>query len=213
MGQGIKPATVPGLLLFIVGVTAVVTSGVAEQATAHQSRPLSTGIPPHPAHTPDPPQPPSALRHPTFPDSAGQDPTVDWARYTGDESPTGPARTRVARARSGASVRGGVSGRQGCPGPGRPGSGRVGTSSASPGEAPSCTRCEAVAPSGHLNSATALWASARGIAVGGMQLLPPFAGSTDSGRAMMHAFERRQQKMRPLQRGAAPAGGANGSAT
>ncbi|MFF5145494.1 DMT family transporter [Streptomyces sp. NPDC013157] len=58
MGQGIKPATVPGLLLIIVGVTVVVTSGVAEQATAQQGRHLSTGIPPYPAYAPDPPQPP-----------------------------------------------------------------------------------------------------------------------------------------------------------
>ncbi|RPF39025.1 hypothetical protein [Streptomyces sp. TLI_185] len=88
MGQGIKPATVPGLLLIIVGAIVMVTSGVAEQAMAQQGRQRSTGIPPYPAHTPDPTQSPPALRHPTFPDSAGQDPGGDWARYTGDESPT-----------------------------------------------------------------------------------------------------------------------------
>jgi drug/metabolite transporter (DMT)-like permease len=86
--QGIKPATVPGLLLIIVGVTVVVTSGVAEQATAQQGRQRSTGTPPCPAYAPGPPQPPPAPRHPAFPDSAGQDPRVDWVRYTGDESPT-----------------------------------------------------------------------------------------------------------------------------
>ncbi|WP_030939456.1 hypothetical protein [Streptomyces sp. NRRL S-646] len=88
MGQGIKPATVPGLLLIIVGITAVVTSGVAERATAQQGRPLGTGIPPYPAYAPDPAQPPPALRHPKCPASARQDPRVDWASYTGDESPT-----------------------------------------------------------------------------------------------------------------------------
>ncbi|MGW4512939.1 EamA family transporter [Streptomyces sp. NPDC004393] len=69
MGQGIKPATVPGLLLIIVGVTVVVTSGVAEQAAAQQGRQHSTETPP-------------------YPDSARQDPRVDWARYPRDESPT-----------------------------------------------------------------------------------------------------------------------------
>ncbi|MFE4628561.1 DMT family transporter [Streptomyces mirabilis] len=88
MGQGIKPATVPGLLLIIVGVTVVVTSGVAEQATARQGRQRSAGIPPYPAYAPGPLQPPPTPRHPTFPDSARQDPRVDWARYPGDESPT-----------------------------------------------------------------------------------------------------------------------------
>lgn len=53
------PAAIPGLLLIIVGVTVVVTSGVAEQATA---RP--------------------------YPDAGIQDPGVDWARYSVDESPT-----------------------------------------------------------------------------------------------------------------------------
>ncbi|WP_235453976.1 hypothetical protein [Streptomyces olivochromogenes] len=88
MGQGIKPATAPGLLLIIVGVTVVVTSGGVEQATAQQGRHRSTGIPPYPAYAPYTPQPPPTPQHPTFPDSAEQDPRVDWARYTEDESPT-----------------------------------------------------------------------------------------------------------------------------
>ncbi|MFE9559136.1 DMT family transporter [Streptomyces sp. NPDC006703] len=74
MGQGIKPATVPGLLIIIVGVTIVVTSGVSEQATAQQGGHLSTGIPPYPAYAPDPPQSPSAPRPPAFPVSARHDP-------------------------------------------------------------------------------------------------------------------------------------------
>ncbi|WP_223184541.1 DMT family transporter [Streptomyces sp. CBMA152] len=88
MAQGIKPATVPGLMLIIVGVTVVVTSGVAEQATAQQRRHRSTGIPPYPTYAPNPPQPPPAPQHPTFPDTARQDPRVDWSQHTGDESPT-----------------------------------------------------------------------------------------------------------------------------
>ncbi|WP_159046404.1 EamA family transporter [Streptomyces sp. MMG1121] len=46
MGQGIKPATVSGLLLITVGVTVVVTSGGVAQATAQQGGHRSTGIPP-----------------------------------------------------------------------------------------------------------------------------------------------------------------------
>ncbi|WP_370152220.1 DMT family transporter [Streptacidiphilus sp. EB129] len=93
MGQGIKPATVPGLLLIIVGVTVVVTSGV-EQAMAQQGRHRRTGTPPYPAHAPYPPQPPYPLQpsytrqHLTFPHPVTRDPRVDWARHTEDESPT-----------------------------------------------------------------------------------------------------------------------------
>ncbi|MEY9947728.1 DMT family transporter [Kitasatospora sp. GAS1066B] len=87
MGQGIKPATVPGLLLIIVGVTVVVTSGV-EQATAQQGRHRRTAIPPYPAHAPYTPQPPYTPPHLTFPHPVRRDPRVDWARHTEDDSPT-----------------------------------------------------------------------------------------------------------------------------
>ncbi|WP_326807916.1 DMT family transporter [Streptomyces sp. NBC_01775] len=110
MGQGIEPATVPGLLLITVGVTVVVTSGGVEQATAQQGRDGSTGIPPYPAYAPYTPQapPPRPHQHPrppqsqsqsqsqsqppeqhlTFPDSGKRDPRVDWARHAGTETPT-----------------------------------------------------------------------------------------------------------------------------
>lgn len=87
MGQGIKPATVPGLLLIIVGVTVVVTSGGVEQATARKGR-HRLGIPPYPAYAPHTPQLLPTPRHLTFPDYAERDPRVAWARYTGDETPT-----------------------------------------------------------------------------------------------------------------------------
>ncbi|MFJ9710784.1 DMT family transporter [Streptomyces sp. NPDC101234] len=91
MGQGIKPATMPGLLLIIVGVTVVVTSGSTAQATAEQGRHSSTGtaeMPPYPSYAPYTPQPLPMRRRLTFPEPAGRDPRVDWARHTGDDSPT-----------------------------------------------------------------------------------------------------------------------------
>lgn len=60
LGQGIKPATVPGLVLIIVGVTVVVTSGGVEQATAQRGRHRRTGIPPY---RPTPPPHPSPRPH------------------------------------------------------------------------------------------------------------------------------------------------------
>ncbi|MEV0039335.1 DMT family transporter [Streptomyces sp. NPDC050804] len=85
MGQHIKPATVPGLLLIIVGVTIVLTSGSAEGAAARQGA-YRPEIPPYPAHAPYTPRPLPAPGHLTFRHGAERDPRVDWARY--HESPT-----------------------------------------------------------------------------------------------------------------------------
>ncbi|MFE4173181.1 DMT family transporter [Streptomyces sp. NPDC056909] len=85
MGQHIKPATVPGLLLIIVGVTIVLTSGSAEGAAAQQGA-YRPEIPPYPAHAPYTPRPLPAPGHLTLRHGAERDPRVDWARY--HESPT-----------------------------------------------------------------------------------------------------------------------------
>ncbi|MGW6746273.1 DMT family transporter [Streptomyces sp. NPDC055025] len=85
MGQHIKPATIPGLLLIIVGVTIVLTSGSAEGAAAQQGA-YRPEIPPYPAHTPYTPRPLPAPGHLTSRQGAARDPRVDWARY--HESPT-----------------------------------------------------------------------------------------------------------------------------
>ncbi|MFJ9251004.1 DMT family transporter [Streptomyces sp. NPDC101776] len=81
MEQGIKPATVPGLLLIIVGVTVVVTSGSSRGKAATQQGRHRTEIPPYPSHAPY--EAPLTLHH-----TAIRDPRVDWASYTADESPT-----------------------------------------------------------------------------------------------------------------------------
>ncbi|MEV7679175.1 DMT family transporter [Streptomyces sp. NPDC088341] len=85
MGQHIKPATVPGLLLIIVGVTIVLTSGNAEGAAAQQGA-YRPEIPPYPAHAPYAPRPLPTPGHVAFRHGAERDPRVDWARY--HESPT-----------------------------------------------------------------------------------------------------------------------------
>jgi drug/metabolite transporter (DMT)-like permease len=87
MGQGIKPATVPGLLLIIVGAMIVVTTGGgAPQATAGVSD-RGAQVPPRPARAPYPPPPlPVRRRQGSSPQRVGRDPRVDWAR-AGD-SPT-----------------------------------------------------------------------------------------------------------------------------
>lgn len=93
MGQGIKPATIPELLLIIVGVTVVVTSGSAAQTTAEQGKRRSTGIaeiPPYPSYAPYKRQPLPVRQRRPFPDPAGRDPRLNWARHTGDDSPTVP---------------------------------------------------------------------------------------------------------------------------
>nr|WP_166682579.1 DMT family transporter [Streptomyces sp. 846.5] len=50
LGQGIDPATAPGLLLIIVGVTVVVTSGAGEPAAVRRGR-HRRGAPPRPTDT------------------------------------------------------------------------------------------------------------------------------------------------------------------
>lgn len=88
MGQDIKPATVPGLLLIIVGVTIVLTSGKEEGAAAQHST-YRPDIPPYPAYAPytavQPRPVPGQLayRHEAERD---RDPRVEWAGY--GESPT-----------------------------------------------------------------------------------------------------------------------------
>jgi drug/metabolite transporter (DMT)-like permease len=87
LGQHIKAATMPGLLLIIVGVTVVVTSGSGEQAVAQQGK-NRKAIPPYPAYAPYTPQlPPAPERLPLW-HGAKRDPRLDWASYTRDESPT-----------------------------------------------------------------------------------------------------------------------------
>lgn len=114
MGQHIELATLPGLLLIIVGVTVVLTSGGAAQVTARQDTDPAPGrphrgmntdtgagtgsgtggyganVPPYPDHAPYAPyapQPPSEPDH-LVPrqEAARRDPRVDWARD--HESPT-----------------------------------------------------------------------------------------------------------------------------
>ncbi|MFD5631167.1 DMT family transporter [Streptomyces sp. NPDC127072] len=87
MNQGIEPATVPGLLLIIVGVTVVVTSSAQEQAAAEPGR-HRIGAPPYPAYAPHSPQPPLTAAHLTNRQDAVQDPRVDWADPPYVESPT-----------------------------------------------------------------------------------------------------------------------------
>ncbi|MFJ2646261.1 DMT family transporter [Streptomyces sp. NPDC087420] len=98
MGQNIELVTLPGLLLIIVGVTVVLTSGGAEEAAARQGTYPGTytgtygaGVPPYPDYAPHTPQLPFdpeqvALRE----DAARRDPRVDWAMYqeSHHESPT-----------------------------------------------------------------------------------------------------------------------------
>ncbi|MGW3287087.1 DMT family transporter [Streptomyces sp. NPDC001002] len=87
MGQDINPATVPGLLLIIVGVTVVVTSGSGEHAEAPLDE-LDMGIPPYPAHAPYMPQLPSNTDRVTVRHRSRRDPRVAWASHSGGESPT-----------------------------------------------------------------------------------------------------------------------------
>ncbi|MFE2595681.1 DMT family transporter [Streptomyces sp. NPDC059396] len=85
MGQHIKLATIPGLLLIIVGVTIVLTSSNEERAAAQQGT-YRPAIPPYPAYAPYTPQPLPAPRHLTSRHDAERDPRVDWATYR--DSPT-----------------------------------------------------------------------------------------------------------------------------
>ncbi|MFJ4836015.1 DMT family transporter [Streptomyces sp. NPDC088747] len=87
MNQGIDPATVPGLLLIIVGVTVVVTSGAQEQPAVAPGR-HRIGAPPYPAYAPHNPQPPITATHLTNHQDVVQDPRVDWADPPYVESPT-----------------------------------------------------------------------------------------------------------------------------
>ncbi|MFF3755282.1 DMT family transporter [Streptomyces sp. NPDC002018] len=85
MGQHIKPATIPGLLLIIVGVTIVLMSGNEERAAGRHGT-YRPDIPPYPAHAPSTPPPLPAPHHPTARHQTGHDPRVDWAAY--HERPT-----------------------------------------------------------------------------------------------------------------------------
>ncbi|MFI6341294.1 EamA family transporter [Streptomyces sp. NPDC050535] len=87
MDQGIEPATVPGLLLIIVGVTVVVTSSAQEQPAAEPGR-HRRGSPPYPAYAPRIPQPPLTSVQLTYRQEAPRDPRVDWADPPYIESPT-----------------------------------------------------------------------------------------------------------------------------
>lgn len=90
MGQRIDLATVPGLLLIIVGVTVVVlTSSGGEQAAPRQGK-HRRGAPPYPAHPPYTPQ---------LPSSTGESTTDEWAPTTASPAfeaplPTSPQRLR-----------------------------------------------------------------------------------------------------------------------
>nr|WP_239134727.1 DMT family transporter [Streptomyces sp. SID12488] len=83
MDQNVAIATIPGLLLIIVGVTVVVTSGGEQLASAPDD--LGVAIP-RPAYPPHIPQPTPVARHLTFRRKVRRDPRLDWATYT--EHPT-----------------------------------------------------------------------------------------------------------------------------
>ncbi|MFC4508586.1 MULTISPECIES: EamA family transporter [Streptomyces] len=103
MGQGVQAATVPGLLLVIVGVTVVVTSGDAGRTAPEDQWAGTPPYPPYPPHFPstagssiaweprtDTPEATLtlSLRRPPRRPEDGQDPRVDWARHSRSESPT-----------------------------------------------------------------------------------------------------------------------------
>ncbi|WP_405813412.1 DMT family transporter [Streptomyces sp. NBC_01390] len=87
MDQNLALATVPGLLLIIVGVTVVVTSGGEQLAPALDEHGVEIPMPAYPPHIP---QPRSVTMQLTLPRligrPPGRDPRLDWARHT--ESPT-----------------------------------------------------------------------------------------------------------------------------
>ncbi|MFC9843813.1 DMT family transporter [Streptomyces sp. NPDC060223] len=87
MDQGIEPATIPGLLLIIVGVTVVVTSSAQEQPAAQPGRPGQVS-PPYPAYAPYVPQPPLPPSYLTYRQGNPPDPRLDWAKHPELESPT-----------------------------------------------------------------------------------------------------------------------------
>uniref|UniRef100_UPI000A78A178 DMT family transporter n=1 Tax=Streptomyces lushanensis TaxID=1434255 RepID=UPI000A78A178 len=85
MGQDIEPATIPGLLLIIVGVTIVLMSGSEERAAQPRGARLAD-IPPYPAHAPYMPHAVPTPGHAAYRDDAQRDPRVDWAGHR--DSPT-----------------------------------------------------------------------------------------------------------------------------
>ncbi|MFD4527336.1 DMT family transporter [Streptomyces sp. NPDC058470] len=87
MDQGIEPATIPGLLLIIVGVTVVVTSSAQEQPAAQPGR-QGQDSPPYPAYAPHIPQPAFAAQNLTYRQVGPPDPRLDWAKHPELESPT-----------------------------------------------------------------------------------------------------------------------------
>ncbi|MER5430794.1 DMT family transporter [Streptomyces sp. NPDC002588] len=83
MDQGIKPGTIPGLALIIIGVTVAVTSGSGER----QYDPRVV-IPPYPAYAPSIPLPHFPSDTLTLRRSPARDPRVIWSRYSESETPT-----------------------------------------------------------------------------------------------------------------------------
>ncbi|WP_405823561.1 EamA family transporter [Streptomyces sp. NBC_01390] len=87
MDQNLALARIPGLLLIIVDVTVVVTSGGEQLAPAPDEHGVAI---PRPAYPPHIPQPRSVTMQLTLPRhigrTPGRDPRLDWARHT--ESPT-----------------------------------------------------------------------------------------------------------------------------
>ncbi|GAA3918615.1 hypothetical protein GCM10023084_81390 [Streptomyces lacrimifluminis] len=83
MGQNIAIATIPGLLLIIVGVTVVVTSGGEQLAPTPDEHGAAIPQPVYPPHFP---QPTPVAQHLTVRRRARRDPRLDWAAYT--ENPT-----------------------------------------------------------------------------------------------------------------------------
>ena len=81
MDQNIKPATLPGLALIIIGVTVVVTSGSGER----QGDP-GAALPPYPAHDPHIPRQRSSPKTLTLRVVPDRDPRVAWSRH--HETPT-----------------------------------------------------------------------------------------------------------------------------
>ncbi|WP_307132389.1 DMT family transporter [Streptomyces aurantiacus] len=83
MDQNIKPATVPGLVLIIVGVTVVVTSGGGEQRDT-----AGVAVPPYPAYAPHTPRQPLAPSSPSSPSSTSSpfsSQTLTLRRITGGD--------------------------------------------------------------------------------------------------------------------------------
>ncbi|ELP63157.1 hypothetical protein STRTUCAR8_08489 [Streptomyces turgidiscabies Car8] len=87
MDQSIAIATIPGLLLIIVGVTVVVTSGGEQLVPAPDGHGVAIPMPSCPPHFPRPRSVTMELTlRRQFARPPGRHPRLDWARHT--ESPT-----------------------------------------------------------------------------------------------------------------------------